>query len=78
MLVAEKIRTALANPYRLNLHAEKNPENSVEHKSAASIGVNLFIGQQASEDDILKCADNAMYQAKEAGRNLIRFYERAI
>ncbi len=78
LLVAEKIRTALASPYRLNLHAEQNPENSVEHKSAASIGVNLFIGQQASEDDILKCADNAMYQAKEAGRNLIRFYERLI
>ena len=78
LLVAEKIRTALASPYRLNLHAEQNPENSVEHKSAASIGVNLFIGQQASEDDILKCADDAMYQAKEAGRNLIRFYERPI
>jgi GGDEF domain-containing protein len=35
----------------------------------------LFIGHEGSADDIVKWADLAMYQAKNAGRNLIRFYE---
>ena len=41
----------------------------------ASIGVALFGKHEASQDDILKWADTAMYQAKEAGCNLIRFYD---
>jgi GGDEF domain-containing protein len=33
----------------------------------------VFIDHEGSQDDILKWADAAMYQAKEAGGNLIRF-----
>jgi EAL domain-containing protein (putative c-di-GMP-specific phosphodiesterase class I) len=40
-----------------------------------SIGVVLFLGNQQSLDDVLKFADTAMYQAKTAGRNTIRFYD---
>jgi GGDEF domain-containing protein len=35
----------------------------------------MFHNHDASPEDILKWADIAMYQAKEAGRNLVRFYE---
>jgi diguanylate cyclase (GGDEF)-like protein/PAS domain S-box-containing protein len=70
-IIAEKIRTTLAKPYSLLLQ----PEENIEHHCTVSIGVNLFSNKGASEDDILKWADTAMYQAKEAGRNLIRFYD---
>jgi predicted signal transduction protein with EAL and GGDEF domain len=35
----------------------------------------VFIKQEADESDLLKWADAAMYQAKNAGRDAIRFYE---
>lgn len=74
-LVAEKIRTILAEPYLLTLHQEGKAETTVEHHCTSSIGVVLFINHEDSQEDILKRADMAMYQAKEAGRNLVRFYE---
>ena len=40
-----------------------------------SIGVTMFRGHQANSGDLLKQADLAMYRAKEAGRNSIRFFE---
>ena len=46
----------------------------IYHKAAASIGVVLF-NNNSDPDNILKWADSAMYQAKEAGRNSIRFYK---
>lgn len=72
--IAEKIRITLGNPYQFNvLHAGK-PETVVEHHCSASIGVVVFVGQSASQEDLLKWGDAAMYQAKNAGRNAVRFY----
>jgi diguanylate cyclase (GGDEF)-like protein len=67
--IAEKIHAVLSAPYRLTVG-----NVTVEHQCTASIGVVVFDQQAGSEDDILKWADAAMYEAKEAGRNLIRFY----
>jgi diguanylate cyclase (GGDEF)-like protein/PAS domain S-box-containing protein len=74
-IVAEKIRSVLSAPYYLNISPEGEPELSVEHRCTVSIGVVVFINHQGSQEDILKWADEAMYQAKDAGRNLIRFYD---
>jgi EAL domain-containing protein (putative c-di-GMP-specific phosphodiesterase class I) len=41
---------------------------------SASIGVALFNGANSSADDVIKSADAAMYEAKAAGRNTLRFY----
>ncbi len=65
-IISEKILFALNQPYQLN----KN-----EYQSSVSIGVALFGNQKISQDELLKHADIAMYQAKKAGRNSVCFYD---
>ena len=64
--VAEKIQVALNQPYQLKGRT---------HHTTPSIGIAMFKGRRDSVDDLLKYADIAMYQAKTAGRNTIRFYD---
>lgn len=66
--VAEKILAALNEPYILATH---------ECHSTPSIGLVLFKGTEVTVEDILKQADRAMYKAKGAGRNTLRFYNTA-
>lgn len=68
-LIAEKIRATLALPYQLKEH---------EHLSSPSIGVCLYCGNEESVDTLLKHADLAMYQAKDSGRNAVRFFDPAM
>jgi diguanylate cyclase (GGDEF)-like protein/PAS domain S-box-containing protein len=74
-IVAEKLRAALDKPYVLKFRQEGKAEAIVEHHCTISMGVVVFIDHEGSQDDILKWADAAMYQAKEDGRNLIRFFD---
>jgi hypothetical protein len=46
-----------------------------EHHSTPSIGVTLFNHRQETVNNLLKQADLAMYAAKAAGRNTLRFFE---
>ncbi|MEZ5781862.1 MAG: EAL domain-containing protein [Rhizobiaceae bacterium] len=41
----------------------------LHHVSSASIGILAFDGEERRVEQLLKCADIAMYQAKSAGRN---------
>lgn len=72
--VAEKIRATLAEPYILSVSHEGQTGVRVTHHCTVSIGVELFSRHAGSQDDLMERADAAMYQAKEAGRNLTRFY----
>jgi diguanylate cyclase (GGDEF)-like protein/PAS domain S-box-containing protein len=74
-IVAEKIRITLAEPYLLRVPQDGKSDCTVEHHCTSSIGVVLFFNHEASSEVVLKSADIAMYQAKESGRNLVRFYE---
>lgn len=65
-MVSEKILEALNAPYLLIDH---------EYHSTPSIGATLYCGNDFGIDDLLKQADLAMYQAKAAGRNAMRFFQ---
>ena len=69
--VADKIQAALSAPYRLTLPRHPAPDEVIDHHCSASIGVVLFLGEPGTEDDCLKRADGAMYQAKQAGRHTV-------
>jgi diguanylate cyclase (GGDEF)-like protein len=45
------------------------------HQSTSSIGITLFEGQLHTIDELMKRADLAMYNAKTAGRNTLRFFD---
>lgn len=68
-VVGDKIMAALSQPYQLGIY---------EQHSTTSIGIALFddLGNRESAmEDLLKQADLALYQAKGAGRNTLRFFD---
>ncbi|NHQ87710.1 EAL domain-containing protein [Iodobacter sp. HSC-16F04] len=64
--VGEKILSTLNQIYQLAGYS---------HHSTPSVGITLFGEQAESIDEPLKRADLAMYQAKAAGRNTLRFFD---
>ena len=68
-IIAEKVIKALNNPYLIGEH---------ELFVSASIGITLYTGIDETAETLLKRADTAMYQAKDAGRNTFRFYQHSM
>lgn len=64
--VGEKILLALSKTFKLG---------SYERHSTPSIGITLYGETTESIEEPLKRADLAMYQAKAAGRNTMRFFD---
>jgi diguanylate cyclase (GGDEF)-like protein/PAS domain S-box-containing protein len=62
----EKILLLLGQPYLIDGNT---------HSSTPSIGITLLGDAQEDIDGALKRADLAMYQAKAAGRNTLRFFD---
>jgi diguanylate cyclase (GGDEF)-like protein/PAS domain S-box-containing protein len=74
LAIAEKIRQALSLPYVLQTQQVVNAVSSITHQCTASVGMAVFSSEQANQEDILKWADTAMYQAKDEGRNRVRLF----
>ena len=64
--VGQRILGMLREPYQIDGDA---------HHSSLSMGVTIYSGTRETVDELLKRADLALYQAKNAGRDTLRFYD---
>jgi diguanylate cyclase (GGDEF)-like protein len=64
-MVAKKIVASFVYPFDANGH---------ELEVTCSVGASLFPIDANSPDKLIRCADVAMYAAKERGRNTIQFF----
>lgn len=65
-VAGRKSLAALSQPYILRNH---------DYVGSVSIGITLFPSAESNTDDLMKQADLAMYAAKIAGRNALRFFD---
>ncbi|HEV7424750.1 MAG TPA: EAL domain-containing protein, partial [Thermoanaerobaculia bacterium] len=63
--VARKILQSFAHPFRVEGH---------ELFVTVSIGISIFPGDGDEVETLLRCADSAMYRAKELGRNQAQMF----
>lgn len=67
-MLLERIMQRLATPYKLGQETAR---------ITASMGFTLYPEDDADEDTLLRHADQAMYLAKQAGRNCVRSFDTA-
>jgi diguanylate cyclase (GGDEF)-like protein len=63
--VAVKLVAELAKPYQIGGHALT---------VTTSVGISVFPGDAKTSDELLKHADDALYKAKQGGKNRYRFF----
>ncbi len=68
-LTAQKVFAALVLPHRIDEHAIH---------IGASIGISIYPDDGQDAETLIKCADSAMYHAKENGRNHYQFFEQSM
>ena len=64
--LADRVLESLREPFDLGAH---------QHYTTSSIGVTSLTGPHDSVSEVLKQADQAMYQAKTSGRNAVCFFD---
>jgi diguanylate cyclase (GGDEF)-like protein len=64
--ILEKIRYISTKPFNIE---------GVDHSVGMSIGTAIYPNDANSAEDLLKCADEAMYRAKKSGKNKIEFFQ---
>jgi PAS domain S-box-containing protein len=63
--IAERVQRALQTPFRVGKH---------EIVISTSVGITVYPDDASPPDDLLRHADQAMYRAKELGRDQAQFY----
>jgi len=66
---AEKLRVAMEEPFRID---------ELAIRVTASFGITLILDHQESLNALLQHGESAMYLAKQAGRNTVRFFDPAM
>jgi diguanylate cyclase (GGDEF)-like protein/PAS domain S-box-containing protein len=69
--IAEKARRDIGRSYTLD-------SSGMPYEISASMGITLFQGTEVGVDTLMKQADVALYQAKSAGRDRLRFFNQAM
>ena len=64
--ILEKIRHISTKPFNIE---------GVDHSVGMSIGAAIYPNDANSAEELLKCADEAMYKAKNSGKNKIKFFQ---
>lgn len=72
--VANKILTSLGQTYALGYGDASPGEITRTYHCTSSVGIAMFRDQSISANELLKRADTAMYEAKAAGKNTLRFF----
>ncbi len=65
-ILARTLVRALSRPFKLKGH---------DVQVRASVGISIYPDDGATPEELLQCADVAMYRAKEQGRNRYCFYD---
>jgi diguanylate cyclase (GGDEF)-like protein len=68
LLLGERIRSAISE--KLFSHEEKT-QLGITFPVTVSIGTTTFPNDASNQEELIKCADNALYNAKNAGRNRV-------
>jgi diguanylate cyclase len=69
VLTAQKMLAALAPPHHIEQH---------DLHINMSIGISIYPNDGQDAESLIKCADQAMYSAKENGRNNFKFFEQSM
>lgn len=67
--LGDKVQEAIARPCQLNDH---------DYQCTTSIGIRMFRDNNLTVEELLRHADLALYQSKNAGRNALRFFDPAM
>ncbi|UYI50025.1 EAL domain-containing protein [Vibrio natriegens] len=67
--IASKITNVLSHPFQLD---------NVSVDVSASIGISIYPEDSATQDTLIRYADNAMYHAKSVGKNNYQFYSKEL
>ncbi|WP_428034821.1 putative bifunctional diguanylate cyclase/phosphodiesterase [Amphritea sp.] len=69
--LANRIFSILQQPFKIGT-------TTADQSVTASIGIAMLDGSDDHTEDLLKCADIAMYHAKKTGRNQCQYYSSAL
>ncbi len=74
---AQRVREAVLAPMSLqaDIRTEAHAAHTIDYVCTTSVGVAVFGPSEQQVSEVLKQADVALYQAKQAGRNVIRNFD---
>ncbi len=72
-VVGRRVLEALNEPFDLQL-TTRNQTETVKASISGSIGVSIFPMDAKDANEVVEKADTAMYKAKKAGKNALRFF----